>query len=387
MSFLKHIPDNYFLINQIGYLPEPVAGVITLEDNTAYQINGDIDIVGNRIELGNNNIFFGLNPLTDKLRASTLTGNMFTGTGKDVFFDSLQLGCPNGSLFNLNGGLIQILRTSFSATENGGTFNAMSTVAIRNAGSTAQVFTVGGFVFSGTCVNLDVVDCLFNDNAGYVIDLGTSVWNSIIINRNRFTKTVASQRFVNGTASSANIATGGNGNVGGGNYFGGTVITDYFTNINTGDIRWKFFDNGGIPNTKERGSFNMVNNATVTNIITASVPIKIAGTSVAGTLEKFTHSNGRLTYIGVDPITILVLCIASFVAASNSTKKWRFFINKNGTVLTTSQQPISTTTNTLYVEVAVQDAVSLVTNDYVEAWVQNDTDTTDMTADINFQVD
>ena len=382
-KFPSYITDKYTFVQSINDFPNPDAGVIRLEDDTSYQINGDIDLDGNRIVFGTNNLIYGVNRLTDKLRASTLTGNMFTGVSKTVLFDTLQLSCPNGSLFNFDGGVVQLFKVSFAPTKNFGTMNAMATVAFRNIGSTVQVFTTQGLIFTGTNTNFDLVDSLFTNNVGTLIDFDASVWTSIIIDRNRF-KANAGQTIISGAAASANIASGGNGNIGGNNFFG---IGTYINTITQTDILWKFFDNGGIKNSQPRGSFNMIGNATVTNVLVVSTPLIIAGTTTTGLLEHFTHTNGRLTYNGVDTITFIVRYVVSFIAASNSTKIWRFFVAKNGTALSTSTQKASSTTNTLLIELTVIDNITLATDDYLEPFVQNDTDTTDLTVDtLNFQI-
>ena len=148
--------------------------------------------------------------------------------------------------------------------------------------------------------------------------------------------------------------------------------------------QWKLYqqnDTITFLNTIESAECAMLGNATATLIATVSVPIKIAGITTAGMLNNFTHSNNRLTYTGTDSIDVQVLFGASFVAASNSTKVWRFSIAKNGVVLTGSYRKISSTTNNLLINATCMDIVNMATNDYLECWVQNDTDATDLTVD------
>lgn len=376
--------ENYVVVKSLSDFPTPVSGVITLKGNVSYHINGNVDILNNRIELGVNTLIFGINRTTDILRASTLTGSMFHAAGKFTFMRDIQISCPNGSLFDLTGGVVQLLAVSLTTTANFGTMNNMSIVSLRNIASTQRIFTVGGLVLSGSCGNFSLVDALLIDNVGTFINFGTSTWDSVIIDRNNFTVN-AGQTGFSGATGSANINTGGNGNVGGNNFTG---LGIYHSGINHSDILWKFYDNGGMRNTLEHGGYNMVGNATITSIATVSAPVKIAGTTTASSVEKFTHTDNKLTYNGVDDITLATQFVASFYSDVNATKTWRFFIAKNGSVLSTSTQKISTTSNALLYVVISCEMVDYSTNDYVEAWVQNDTDDTDLTVDtLNFQIE
>lgn len=67
------------------------------------------------------------------------------------------------------------------------------------------------------------------------------------------------------------------------------------------NIRVQSKGNGDSPDSVAVGSANFRGNATVTTI-TAATPVKIAGTTSAGALERVTHTTNRLTYVGIETI-------------------------------------------------------------------------------------
>jgi hypothetical protein len=123
----------------------------------------------------------------------------------------------------------------------------------------------------------------------------------------------------------------------------------------------------------------MQNNATLTDIVTQGVAVKIAGTTTAASInQRFTHSNNRATYIGALTRTFKITAVAS-VTSTTSNKQIGFYVAKNGAAIPNSEMYVTTNTNQRAESVAVQTITSLATNDYVEIWVENDTDATDVT--------
>lgn len=75
-------------IRQLSDFPEPVADVITLQDNTTYFINSVVDIGVNRIVCGIKNTFIGLDRINNGI-TSTTTGDMFTCDSSSIAKTSL----------------------------------------------------------------------------------------------------------------------------------------------------------------------------------------------------------------------------------------------------------------------------------------------------------
>jgi hypothetical protein len=144
----------------------------------------------------------------------------------------------------------------------------------------------------------------------------------------------------------------------------------------------------GVQNTSAVGALYMANNATATTVSSTGVFYKVAGTSVAGTTQRFTSStDNRMTYTGAAVALFRVTLIASLSAGSAQVIRMR--IGKNGTSLEESQARFETTvaaTGRAFC-VSCQIILQMSPNDYVEPFIANDTASTNITAnDLTFTV-
>lgn len=129
------------------------------------------------------------------------------------------------------------------------------------------------------------------------------------------------------------------------------------------------------------GSFSRLV-AAATTIGTAGVYVKAAGTtSVGPNMKDFTMPvDGRLTYIGAPDRHFHVVVSASFTVANNN-KVIGLKVAKNGTPLDPSIQRRKVATGADIGSTAVHADVILSTNDYLELYVTNETDTVSPTID------
>jgi hypothetical protein len=119
-------------------------------------------------------------------------------------------------------------------------------------------------------------------------------------------------------------------------------------------------------------------NTTPTNIVTLEVPVKINGVTTANSInQKFTHTNNRATYVGAINRSFKVTATLS-VTSTSSNDQIGFYVAKNGSVIPDSEMYVTTNTNSRAESVTIQTITNLVTNDYVEIWVENDTDASDV---------
>jgi len=127
------------------------------------------------------------------------------------------------------------------------------------------------------------------------------------------------------------------------------------------------------------GSLYMEDNSTATSISAVGTPAKAAGTTTAGTLDNFTHTNNRLTYTAVDTRRFSVFVDTTLQAAS-ADQNAGIIIFKNGTQVfapnTTTVGDIATKRGNN----AASALVSLATNDYIEVFLVNDTSSDNLTA-------
>ena len=90
-------------------------------------------------------------------------------------------------------------------------------------------------------------------------------------------------------------------------------------------------------------------------------------------------ANGRLTYVGVQTRTFHTACTISFDGEGASTNVYVFGIAKTGTMLTASKVLTSIAAVGDIESTALHVMVTLSTNDYLELFVGNMTDTDDIT--------
>lgn len=129
---------------------------------------------------------------------------------------------------------------------------------------------------------------------------------------------------------------------------------------------------------RTRGAFSRLV-AAATIIGTPGTYVQVNGTTIAGTLTDMTSPvDGRLTYVGIPDRHFFVTAMVSFTAVG-SNKVIGFKIAKNGVVLDKSVVRTAVTTGSDLRAVALQVDLDLVTGDYVELWVTNETTTTDVT--------
>lgn len=135
------------------------------------------------------------------------------------------------------------------------------------------------------------------------------------------------------------------------------------------------------------GQVTMQGNSTATTITTATTPVKVAGTWVAQIESNFTgDTTGRLTYDGSTEEVISASVSITFSHAGGGTDDLAVYIAKNGSVITGSKL-VRAVTGSSKGNVGTFFNISMDTSDYLEVFVANDSDTSDITvSDCIFKV-
>jgi len=116
-----------------------------------------------------------------------------------------------------------------------------------------------------------------------------------------------------------------------------------------------------------------------TVITTKEVPVKALGTTTLLSAVDFDMpANNRLRYLGTVPRMFFVTAAITAIAAANN-KLLGFHVAKNGTVLDEAHLDRFVATGADQGAITTQVLVNLSYGDYVETWVENETDTTDLT--------
>jgi hypothetical protein len=253
--------NNYVVITTLADFPNPINGVITLVDNTTYEISGTVNIGTNTIVAGIRNTIVGIDRANDKL-VYTGTGTLFTLDSTSIVkgsfaINEITLLVANGTLMNVISTAISFVQTTFSVKNMGTVFNAAA-FAIRNSGLSNTI--TSGIVFSGTSNGtVRILDNIIGNNAGVLLNLSTAIFTNLLIANNIITVNNG-QTFLSGTTASANIS--GKATLIG-NIFAGVGTP---SNIITGsDANWLFTSNQNIVNTPNNNAV-----ATAFNIDTAT---------------------------------------------------------------------------------------------------------------------
>ena len=116
--------------------------------------------------------------------------------------------------------------------------------------------------------------------------------------------------------------------------------------------------------------------AIVTTFPAVSTPVKTLGTTILLPSTEFDSPvDGRLRYIGTETKTFVMMASLSAISGGVD-KTYLFYLAKNGVIIPETE--ISRTLGSVFQGAAISllGVVSLATNDYIEVWVENATDTT-----------
>ncbi|MBW1853105.1 MAG: LamG domain-containing protein [Deltaproteobacteria bacterium] len=145
-----------------------------------------------------------------------------------------------------------------------------------------------------------------------------------------------------------------------------------------------YFQTGGgaeLVITKEFGCM-YVSTPAETTITTINTPVLMSGTTTEVTSSDHVavSSAGRITYTGAKTRCFKVDAAVTMTTAGNN-KLVSFYIARNGTPLTPSRQQRFVSTGADVGNMALTCMPQLATNDYIEIYVENNTDNTNVTGE------
>jgi len=315
----------------------------------------------------------------------TYTGTlaMFDITDANFTIQDIQIDAPNASqvysFVDTTGAVFAFVHKSVSVVS----CNKMGTInnAISFTSRSSQCLDCGdGFSIVGSGIILvSIVELgLISSSGGFKgVDYGTSV-PQLIENRDISCIAPPGAFGISGLANNGNVPTGSIAEVTGCTFQGG--MTD-LENITNKDIRWQFTNNFPTSDTMHDYLISLVANVTETVISASSTPVKIAGTWTIENSSLFTtDTTGRATYIGERDITIPVDINITASSASGTNKSIKQYIALNGTVITNSGKAnkvgVTDPRNTTLIW-----QQTLSTNDFIEGFMENNSDTINLIAD------
>jgi hypothetical protein len=363
------------VVNELSDLPSPDVGVITLADETEYLFTNDVDVGVNTFLMGDGTVISGADSSVITL-TYTGSGTMFAAT-TTCRVDSITLSCASGTLFNAVAAtgqeVFQMIDMTVSSCDEIGTVDGYGAIQINNVAFSD--ITTDGLLFNGTIgafVGQTIIGVI---NAGTLFDLGTSVIGGFSLESSLFSLVGGGTVLLDGLVDSGNIATGGLGTVINNRIQGaGTPLN----NIISSDDLWDFQINDDIQDTRTDAIISLTGNLTETVITTIDTPVLVAGTWDASQVaSQFTvDANGRATFTGTKDTRLPITASSSVAMASGGTKSIHVYIAINGTEVSESGGQNDVSTISGRTTVIWQHTFS--PGDFVELFVENNTDTTNI---------
>lgn len=127
------------------------------------------------------------------------------------------------------------------------------------------------------------------------------------------------------------------------------------------------------------GTATLHGNTTDTTIAVASTPVLIAGTWVAGDVQNCTGTTaGRITYSGDTTRNLQLSASFTIVRKGSGTNVYRVHFAKNGSVIDNAYMQLDESGSHDHAGSLTWFAPGVVTTDYFEMYVSNETDTDDV---------
>tara|TARA_R110000850_G_scaffold199977_1_gene326160 strand:- start:65647 stop:67143 length:1497 start_codon:yes stop_codon:yes gene_type:complete len=375
--------DNFVLVKTLADFPAPSgAGVITLDTNTYYEINGIINLAGNKINL-NNAYLSGLDANEDVIVAGAGTTAFQGSTGGSIRNITITGG---GTAFNITGATGQSLLLQNTIVANMASVGTLAGLGVFFSNIVQYVGNTNGITYTG-------IDNLLLSNQAWFGNNGGTY--------ETFTGTFQLIQKVSGFSTVPLGATGinvsSNPTVGEGILLS-TLFTGAGTYVNrytTGSYPGFNFNNNwvvncpGIPRESDNeATGNIYYNGDLAGGFaqaiptTVNTPFNLANNTTTLAPNNFrvtSPENNRLTYAGRRPKTFQVNATLAVRANTTNTQStfFAFFIRKNGNTGTTlvptntvMRTPNSSGSGAELVSLSISGTVDLVPGDYIKVWGQ-----------------
>lgn len=372
--------NNTLKINEFSGFPDP------LLPSTKY-------------EIGDNILFPDILPATwNDLPANiefsgTVVASKFTYNGTDTFLkgvdigllvvDSVVIDAPNAKVYDIVdvsvNTIVRLPSASIINCLQVGTFDCFAIVAnIIDVASADQGIEITGTKPVVISANKVTINSTQADFVG--IDLGPSVLSTLEVVDFRSNAPVGAIA-IKGLAANGNISLNQKATIASCEFSGGVVALD---GINEDDFRYNFDTVTGVRDSNPDAIITMSGNTTAT-VISASSSDGSNAVLVAGTwLEKdasqyTTTAAGRITADFESPVPSPILITASVEPVSGTNKTIALYACIDGVIQFESGIPVRIDSNNpLPMIVNWQEEMSSTANSYLELFVENRTDTTNI---------
>jgi hypothetical protein len=350
-----------------------VAGVITLDSGITYEINGTITLA-NKINL-NGCTVFGSDRINDKLVYTPTSGELFTGAkGGNLYGLTVSATGVGSKVFNLDATgnptssllleYVYVLNSDNVGLIKGFAYVELQTIAFSN--------NTNGVTYQNLGMFIGINDFWIADNHNtYETFVGAFGAINILAGQ----KSILSYFSAKGLDISGITSIGDGASIKSSMFLGdGTYVAGSFSN------KWEV-EAYGLNTEKDDAAVGDVYISTpaATSFAAMNTPTKILGATTSTNLFRVSSpQSNRLTYSGTKTKTFVAVCTMSFTSAG-SNKIYSCYLAKNGVILPESKQSRKTTAGADQAPLALSCAVSMGLNDYLEVWVENNTDAISMT--------
>jgi hypothetical protein len=366
-------------VNSKDDLPTPVSNVITLADNVTYYFTTTVDLLGDRLVGGQNTVILGASSENSRITSTGL------GTGVALFTTEWTTPIRHVTFQDVDTALAidGSVNPPLALDWTGVNFLNVPNVGLIDTADN-WIYSKGAFLnsqnlqFDGTHGTIGIDNSIFvgSGSAGNILDILSTatitrrfrlIYSSVVV----FGSTVGINVDASATIPTEGYILDTINFSAGGTYLSGVSYTDNKT---------RFVNSKGIENTAEIGNYFMTNNATVTTITTVDTAVKVLGATTANAInQKFTHTDNRLTYVGALIRDFQVTATISLTSGNN--KVIGVYVAKNGVIITSSEMYSTTSGSGRAESVTCQTILELAENDYVEIWVENSSNSDDITVE------
>lgn len=375
-----NVPGSAFVfVNEKSDFPAASGGVITLAASTTYALTAVIDLTGDRLVASDNTALIGGNSESCGLKSTGLTGaalltSSYTLPMRHLFFTADVALALNGTGSGSTAFLIWTEVNFIDCGTIGTIQNYENTVIDRS-----QLLNNGALTFDGTHATIAFTGSLVIPKTGAT---GIIVPATATVSR-RFRSSYGAFVTVGAGDTALDVHEDAIANPeafildtmnfsGVGTHLGG---------IDHENLKTLFTNNVGIVNSSSVANYYMNDNSTVTqnSLVAIGVPVKVAGTTISGPLvEKFTQATpNKAIYVGNLTGHYMVMVTAALSAGNNQVLS--ICIAENGTPIGASTMKVTSNAGGRAESVATFAVVELVTTDFIEIAVANETAQTDIT--------
>ncbi len=376
---------NRIIIKKESDFPPPITGVITLESDKKYLLDGAITIT-NKIDC-NSALVYGIDSRKDKLINSETNGVIFTGANSVRVFDvELTADGTSGKVFDLDGGgsgMVMIKGSRITSCTEIGTIDSYSTVMFCNVSYRSNAVGIEFIDIGRLC---GMCTDWYSSNTATTFETLTGAFDVIHygggVNDIPSGKTGIDISGITSVTCSATIEDG-EAFVGDGTYVDDeTIFQDKEWNVSAAGLSRVYRDDSANGGLSKDGS-------TTTTISTINTPVKITGdTTLSNALrvDDDSATDNKLRYTGLHTRDFHVVLNAS-IDSSGINKNYSLYIAKNGSVISSTKSIIRVIAPDSIGSLSTSTTIEMANGDYLEGWIECNTDDTDVIVEtMNFHI-